>query len=90
MDIKLTTFAPAANGGFYLLGADQNTGDSHIILIDRKGNPLARGITSNDAGATIEGIMADDSGVWLFGHEYRNKDRSRVWIERMDFSFQGR
>jgi outer membrane usher protein FimD/PapC len=68
-----------------VFGANQSTGDSHIILIDRNGQPLAHGRIANDGSATVEGIMADDSGVWLYGHEYRNKGRSRVWIDRMDF-----
>lgn len=85
MGIKITLFAPASNGGFYLLGTDQNGGNNHIILIDPKGNPLAHGVISKDGGAIVEGIMADVSGVWLYGHQYRNKDRSRVWIDRADF-----
>jgi hypothetical protein len=85
MNLKLTMFAPASNGGFYLHGTDQNTGDSHIILIDRKGSPLAHGRARRGDGATVEGITADESGVWLYGQEYRDKERAQVWIERMDF-----
>jgi hypothetical protein len=85
LDIRLTMLAPASNNGFYLFGANQKTGDSHLVLIDRNGQPLAHGRTTNDGGAIVEGMMADDSGAWLYGHEYRNKDRSRVWIQRLDF-----
>jgi hypothetical protein len=85
LDIQLAMFAPAPNNGFYLFGTNQNTGDNHLVFIDRNGQPLARGSTTNDGGAIVEGIMADDSGAWLYGHEYRNKDRSRVWIQRLDF-----
>lgn len=83
MNITLTTFAPANKGGFYLHGSDNKTGDNHIILIDGKGNPLARGSTKNNGSAKVEGIMADDAGVWLYGHEYRNRERSRIWVERV-------
>ena len=85
LGIKLTMFAPSPNGGFYLHGTDQSTADSHVVLIDREGNPVARGHTTNAPNVRIEGIMADDSGVWLFGHAYQGKKRARLWIERIEF-----
>jgi hypothetical protein len=88
MEIKLTTFATAPNGDFYLHGTNQASGDSHVILIDRQANPKARGRTSYEAydgGTRIEGMIADESGVWLFGHAYRNRERARLWVERLAF-----
>jgi hypothetical protein len=90
LDLKITTFAPAPDGRFYLHGTNQRNGDSHIILIDRDGKVSARGQTSNDDSVVIEGILADDSGVWLFGHAYQGKVRARLWVERIEFGSQAR
>ena len=85
MDIKLTSFAASNNGRFFLLGKDQSNNDSHIILIDGRGRPLARAHTNNAPSVIIEGIMADESGVWLYGHAYQKKNVAKVWIERIEF-----
>jgi hypothetical protein len=85
LELKLTTFAPSPDGRFYLHGTDQRNGDSHVILIDRNGSVLARGHTPNDTSVVIEGIIADGSGVWLFGHAYKDKVRARLWMERLEF-----
>jgi hypothetical protein len=85
MGIKLTSFAASGSGRFFLLGKDQSTNDSHIILIDGRGSPLARGQTSNAPNVIVEGIMADESGVWLYGHAYQKTNVAKVWIERIGF-----
>lgn len=83
LDIQLKIFAPALDGGFYLYGEGSGGADGHIIRIDRQGNPIARGHTTNGGGSTIEGIMPDENGAWLFGHRYENG--TRTWVERFEF-----
>jgi len=85
MGVKLTSFAASSSGKFFLLGKDQSTNDSHIVLIDGHGRPLARMQSNNAPNVIIEGIMADESGVWLYGHAYQKKNVAKIWIERIEF-----
>ena len=40
---------------------------------------------SSSGGVVGEGILADDAGIWLFGHVFEGKAPSRVYLERIAF-----
>ena len=83
LNFKVTNFAPSSDGRFYLHGHGQ-AGDSHVVLIDREGNPLARSRTSYTNPTKIADLVADASGVWLLAETGYGSDR-RLWLERIEF-----
>ncbi|MFZ8987143.1 MAG: hypothetical protein ACO21O_09955, partial [Steroidobacteraceae bacterium] len=42
----------------------------YVVLVDAKGSPHATAAAKQPKNGKIEAIVADDSGVWLFGHGY--------------------
>lgn len=84
LGITLKTFVASPDGRFYLLGMHQSSGDSHVVLIDREGNPVARSRTSYDRPARIVDIVADAAGVWLVGQVGRDNGQN-LWVERIEF-----
>lgn len=83
LNFTAVTFAPSHDGRFYLYGYGQTRGDSHVVLIDREGKPIARSRTTFDSSTSIADIVADPSGIWLFGYTGYGSDRN-LWLERIE------
>jgi hypothetical protein len=84
LDVEFRAFAPAPGGSYYLYASDHESSDTHVVLIDSDGKPVARSQLSTK-GVVIEGIEADGGGVWLYGHAYIDKEPSRLYLERVAF-----
>ncbi|NOX68629.1 MAG: hypothetical protein GXP15_05535 [Gammaproteobacteria bacterium] len=83
LEFTVVNFAPSHDGRFYLYGYGETRGDSHVILIDRDGNPIARSRTTFDSATSIADIVADATGVWLLGDTGYGSDNN-LWLERIE------
>jgi hypothetical protein len=80
LDARFDGFTPAPAGGYYLHAPTSR----QIVRIDPEGNPLARR-KGERLDVTEDGLVADEDGIWLFGHSFEGAALSRVYIERIDF-----
>jgi hypothetical protein len=57
------------------------------VRLNKDGEPDAYGRASDERGSIkIQGMLADASGVWLFGHaDASDGVVERIWTERIDF-----
>ncbi len=88
MDIEFTLLAVSPRDEVYLLGSAAGRGErAYVVRLNEDGEPDAYGRASDDRGSIrIDGMLADASGVWLFGHaDASDKVVERIWTERIDF-----
>lgn len=88
LNVDFVTFTTTSDGEIVLYGnSKEHTGTDYVVLLDRAGSPKATAAVKQPKNGKIEGLLADDSGVWLFGHGYPTDEfsRFRFWFERIDF-----
>ena len=89
LNVNFVTFTTTGNGEIALYGnSSKHTGSDYIVLLDKKGSPKATTVAKQPKNGKIEGMLADDSGVWLFGQGYPTDEfsRFRFWSERIEFN----
>ena len=87
LDTRFTLLAASPRDEIYLLGMSAYRGESaHILRLGKDGNVDAYARASDQQGMKIEGLLADDSGVWVIGHGLMTERRGpRLWAERIEF-----
>ena len=88
LNINIRMFDVAKNGDIVLYGdSKEHAGTDYVVVLDTKGSPKATAAVRQPKNGKIEAIVADDSGVWLFGHGYPTDEfsRFRFWSERIEF-----
>ncbi|HFD92736.1 MAG TPA: hypothetical protein ENJ22_05550 [Gammaproteobacteria bacterium] len=90
LDVKFTALEVSPRGEIYLLAVHRRQGTATVVRIGRDGS--AEGYVASTAPREIvlEGLVADDAGVWLFGHGFTEGDvRVKLWSERLPFGKSG-
>ena len=88
LNVNFISFTATDKGEIVLYGnSKEHTGTDYVVLLDETGSPKATAAVKQPKNGKIEGLLADDSGVWLFGHGYPTDEfsRFRFWYERVDF-----
>jgi hypothetical protein len=88
LNINIKMFDVANNGDIVLYGdSKEHKGTDYVVLLDNQGRPKATAAAKQPKNGKIEGMLADDNGVWLFGHGYPTDEfsRFRFWSERIEF-----
>lgn len=87
LDTRFTLLAVSPQDDIYLLGMGAHRGESaHVLRLGKDGIVDAYARASDQQGMKIEGLLADDSGVWLIGHGLMKERRGpRLWAERIEF-----
>lgn len=87
LDTRFTLLAVSPQDDIYLLGMGAHRGESaHILRLGKDGNVDAYARASDQQGMKIEGLLADESGVWVIGHGLMKDRRGpRLWAERIEF-----
>ncbi len=80
LDARFDGFVPSPGGGYYVHAPQSR----QIVRIDAKGRLVARR-KSQTEGVVEEGLVADATGVWVFGHVFEGAAPSRVHLERIVF-----
>ena len=87
LNVNFVTFTVTEDDEIILYGnSKEHTGTDYVVLLDEAGSPKATAAVRQPKNGKIEGLLADDSGVWLFGHGYPTDDfsRFRFWSERIE------
>lgn len=85
--VKFTALAASPAGQIYLLAKPIGGGQKRIYRVSGDGE--VQGFARTDAGQdiTLEGLVADDSGVWAFGRGLMDGIiGDRLWVERLQFT----
>jgi hypothetical protein len=87
LDTRFTLLTASPRDEIYLLGMSAHRGESaHILRLGKDGNVDAHARASDRQGMKIEGLLADESGVWVIGHGLMKERRGpRLWAERIEF-----
>jgi hypothetical protein len=87
LDTRFTLLAVSPRDEIYLLGMGAHRGESaHILRLGKDGNVDAYARASDQQGIEIEGLLADESGIWVIGHGLMKEPRGpRLWAERIEF-----
>jgi hypothetical protein len=85
LEVKFTTFAVSPGNDLFLYGTPTGRGsNAYVVMLNANREPVAYGRAAPHWGV-IRGMLADDAGVWLFGHGGKSGDIVRLWVERIDF-----
>ena len=86
LDARFTLLAISPRDEIYLLGMGAHRGESaQILRLGRDGNVDAYARASDQRGMKVEGLLADESGVWVIGHGMMKERRGpRLWVERIE------
>jgi len=88
LNVNFVTFTTTDDGEIVLYGnSNKHAGTDYVVLLDKEGAPKAAAVAKQPKNGKIEGMLAHDSGVWLFGHGYPTDEfsRFRFWSERIEF-----
>lgn len=88
LNVDFVTIAVTPDEEIVLYGnSRKHTGTDYVVLLDKDGRPKTTAAVAQPRNGKIEGLLADDKGVWLFGHGYPTDEfsRFRFWYERIDF-----
>ncbi len=87
LDTRFSLLAVSPRDDIYLLGMGAHRGESaHILRLGKDGIVDAYASASDQEGMKIEGLLADESGVWVIGHGMIKERRGpRLWAERLEF-----
>jgi hypothetical protein len=88
IDVEFTLLAVSPRDEIYVLGSAAGGGDSaYVVRLNKNAEPDAYGRAFDERGSIeIQGMLADASGVWLFGHaDASDGVVERIWTERIDF-----
>ncbi len=87
-EVKFTALAtsPAADA-VYLLAVPRGGGVKRIYRFGADGQPQGYGSTEAGQAITLEGLVADQAGVWAFGRGTpEGVIGERLWAERLTFA----
>ena len=88
LNVNFVTFTVTEDDEIILYGnSKDHKGTDYVVLLDRQGRPKATAAVRQPKNGKIEGMVAGDDGVWLFGHGYPTDEfsRFRFWSERIEF-----
>lgn len=85
LNAKFTMLGISENDDVYLHAHSQRNQDTYVIRLDREVNPDAWGRTAQGRNIVLEAMAGDAVGAWVFGHAYRDKNKARLWVERIEF-----
>jgi hypothetical protein len=88
LNVSFTTFTTTDDGEIVLYGnSNKHNGTDYVVLLGKEGSPRATAAAHQPKNGKIEGMLADGSGVWLFGQGYPTDEfsRFRFWFERIEF-----
>ncbi len=85
VDLKILTVAP--NDDVYVYGTTLGRGvDAYVIRIGKDGSADAYAKVTKTGNNHVETMIADDSGVWLFGQgTMEGRVAPRLFVERIQF-----
>jgi hypothetical protein len=85
LEVKFTTFAVSQRNDLFLYGAPAGReSNAYVVVLDANRKPKAYGRAAPHWDV-VRGMIADDSGVWLFGHGDPDGKLVRLWVERIAF-----
>jgi hypothetical protein len=84
-DLKIMTVAP--NDDVYVYGTTLGRGvDAYVIRVGPDGSAAAYAAVTKTGNNHVETMIADDTGVWLFGQgTMEGRVAPRVFVERIEF-----
>ncbi len=88
LDVTFTLLAVSPSDEIYILGSATGRGaDAYVVRLNQDAVPDGYGRASDgQGGIEIEGMIADATGVWLFGHAYASERIvERIWTQRIAF-----
>jgi len=85
LEVKFTTFAVSPNNELFLYGKPAGRDNAYVVMLNANREPIAYGQAEAHRWDVIRGMLADDTGVWLFGQAGAAGDIVRLWVERIDF-----
>jgi len=85
VDLKIMTVAP--NDRVDVYGTTLGRGvDAYVIRVGKDGNANAYAKVTKTGNNHVESMIADDSGVWLFGQgTMEGRVAPRLFVERIEF-----
>ena len=86
IDIRFLDLAP--NGDIVLYGnSKEHTGADYVVVLDPQGKPKSTTTVQQPKNGSVQALIADDQGAWLFGNGYPTDEfsRFRFWSERIAF-----
>lgn len=85
VDLQIMTVAP--NENVYVYGTTLGRGvDAYVIRVGQDGSADAYATVSKAGNNHVENMIADDTGVWLFGQgTMEGRVAPRVFVERIEF-----
>ena len=86
IDLKIMTVAP--NNDVYVYGTTLGRGvDAYVVRVGKDGSADAYAGVTKTGNNHVESMIADDTGVWLFGQgSMEGRVAPRLFVERIEFS----
>ena len=85
VDLKIMTVSP--HDDVYVFGTTMGRGvDAYVIRVGQDGNADAYAKVTKTGNNHVESMIADDTGVWLFGQgTMEGRVAPRLFVERIEF-----
>jgi len=86
LDARFTLLTVSPSDQVYLYAQSGNRQSDRVIRVGASGQVEGYAAVDAAMGITVEGLVADGDGVWVFGRGFlAGKVGDRIWVERVVF-----